>query len=47
MAEKIAENWDGKSGIRLDGGTLEKLIKIYADTPIAQILEDIKSQKKQ
>lgn len=48
VAEKITENWDGKSGIRLDGGTLEKLIEIYGpNTPITQILENIKSQKQQ
>ncbi|BCX14590.1 MAG: hypothetical protein KatS3mg088_273 [Patescibacteria group bacterium] len=48
VAEEITKKWNGESGIRLDGGTLEKLIEIYGpDTPIAQILDKIKSQKKQ
>ncbi|MCM8832220.1 MAG: hypothetical protein NC918_08520 [Candidatus Omnitrophica bacterium] len=46
-ADEITEKWDGKNGLRLDGGILEELIKIYGpDAKMSDILGSLKKETK-
>jgi len=47
VAEGITNKWDGKRGLRLDGGVLEKLIEIYGpNATLGNVLRDLNDPKK-
>jgi len=46
VAEGITNRWDGKRGLRLDEGVLEKLIERYGkNATLGQVLDDLNNPK--